>query len=174
MRQRVLREYHAANLTTARRASEDLVRAGFNTGAVPYGYRPHRVRVSPQGRRARWRTRLMVEPVEAATVRMIFMWRGVDRLSTSEILQRLTEARYPAPLDPKTGQPGVWTRVVVRAILNNPKYTGHQVWGRHHHGHRVPRAQWTWSDTWAHPPLITVAEFTAANRHRWTHGSTAH
>ncbi len=32
---------------------------------------------------------------------------------------------------------------------------------------RVPRAQWVWSQEWVHPPLITVAEFTAANRHQW-------
>jgi hypothetical protein len=35
VRQRVLREYHAATLAQARRGSEELVRAGFNTGTVP-------------------------------------------------------------------------------------------------------------------------------------------
>lgn len=37
------------------------------------------VRISPQGRRPRWRTRLVIEPVEANIVRMIFPWRGEDR-----------------------------------------------------------------------------------------------
>lgn len=49
VRQRVLREYHTATLAQARRGSEELVRAGFNTGSVPYGYRPCRVRISPSG-----------------------------------------------------------------------------------------------------------------------------
>jgi hypothetical protein len=49
VRQQVLREYHGVNLAHARRASEEMVRAGFNTGAVPYGYRAQRVRVTPAG-----------------------------------------------------------------------------------------------------------------------------
>lgn len=167
VRQRVLREYHTANLAQARRASEEMVRAGFNTGAVPYGYRAQRIRVAPAGRKPRWRTRLTIEPVEAATVKMIFTWRAEDGLTVAAIRQRLVAARYPAPLDPETGQPGVWTRAVIRAILRNPKYTGRQVWGRHHHGRRVPRARWVWSRAWVHPPLVTVAEFAAANRRQW-------
>jgi hypothetical protein len=124
IRRRVLSEYHAATLAQARRGSEELVRAGFNTGDVPYGYRAQRVQVTPAGRRARWRTRLVIEPVEAATVRMIFAWRGEDRLPTKEIRRRLAVSRYPAPLNPETGQPGMWTVVIVRAILRNPKYLG--------------------------------------------------
>jgi hypothetical protein len=167
VRQRVVGEYHAATLAQARRGSEELVRAGFNTGDVPYGYRAQRVQVTPASGRARWRTRLVIEPVEAATVRMIFVWRGTDRLRTKEIRRRLAAARYPAPLHPETEQPGVWTVEVVRAILRNPKYLGRQVWGRTHHGKRTPRAVWVWSDVWVHPPLITIAEFRAANRHQW-------
>jgi hypothetical protein len=127
IRDQVLRDYHAVNLSHARRASEELVRGGFNTGAVPYGYRAQRVRVTPAGRRPRWRTRLVIEPVEAAVVKTIFVWRGEDRLTTAEILQRLTGARYPAPLDPETGHPGIWTRAILRALLRNPKYLGRQV-----------------------------------------------
>jgi hypothetical protein len=167
VRQRVLCEYHTATLAQARRGSEELVRAGFNTGAVPYGYRPRRVRVHPSGRRPRWRTRLVIEPVEAIAVKLIFRWRAEAGLDTAAIRRRLIAACCPAPCDPETGLEGVWTRAAVRAILRNPKYTGRQVWGRRHHGRRVPRAQWVWSETWVHPPLITVAEFTAANRHLW-------
>lgn len=121
VRDRVLREYHAVNLAQARRASEELVRAGFNTGAVPYGYRAQRIRVAPARRKPRWRTRLMIEPMEAATVKMIFTWCGEDGLTIAAIRQRLIAARYPAPLDPETGQPGVWTRAAIRAILRNPE-----------------------------------------------------
>ncbi|MBV9844316.1 MAG: recombinase family protein [Kutzneria sp.] len=167
VRQHVLRDYHATNLAAARTVSEELVRAGFNTGDVPYGYRARRVRVTPAGRRPRWRTRLLIEPVEASTVRMIFLWRGEDRLSTTEIRRRLAVSRYPAPLDPETGEPGVWTVAMVRSILRNPKYLGRQVWGRTHHGKPTPRADWVWSQVWVHPPLVTAEEFAAANRHSW-------
>jgi hypothetical protein len=164
---RMLRDYRAVNLTQARRASEDLVRAGFNIGAVPYGYRSQRVRIALQGRRPRWRTRLAIEPVEAAVVKMVFMWRGVEQLAPEDIRKRLTESRYPPPLNHDTGQPKVWTSTAVRAILRNPKYTGYQVWGRRHYGRQVPRDQWVWSSERAHPPLITVEEFATANS-RWS------
>jgi hypothetical protein len=165
IRQHVLDAYHAANLAKARAASEELVRSGFNTGDVPFGYRAQRVRVTPAGRRPRWRTRLVIEPVEASTVRMIFHWRGEDRVPLTEIRRRLTMSRYPAPLDPGTGQSGVWTVAIIRAILRNPKYLGRQVWGRTHHGTRAPQTAWVWSGVWVHPPLVTAEGFAAANRH---------
>ncbi|HEX5116319.1 MAG TPA: recombinase family protein [Pseudonocardiaceae bacterium] len=174
VRRRVLREYRAATPAQARRASEELVRAGFNTSAVPYGYRAHRVRIAPAGRRARWRTRLVIEPVEAATVKMIFTWRGEDRLSIAQIRSRLTAARYPAPLDPATGQPRAWTAAMVRAILRNPKYLGRQVWGRRHHGRPVPEGRWVWSAPWAHTPIVDEATFAAAQHPRQgTHDLTS-
>ncbi|NKQ59366.1 recombinase [Amycolatopsis sp. K13G38] len=159
---RVLRDYHATNLAKARAGSEELVRAGFNTGDVPYGYRADRVRVTPPGRRPRWRTRLVIEPVEAATVRMIFVWRGEDRVPVREIRRRLAAARYPAPLDPETGLPGVWTVPIIRAVLRNPKYLGRQVWGRHH-GRQTHPDRWVWSPAWAHPPIVSAELFAAAN-----------
>lgn len=165
-RQHVLRDYHAANLAAARAGSEDLVRAGFNTGEVPYGYRAHRVQVTPAGRRPRWRTRLTIEPVEAATVRMIFVWRGEDRLSVPQIRSRLGASRYPAPLDPATGQPTVWTVATVRSILHNPKYLGRQVWGRRHRGRPAPEHRWVWSSPWAHPPIVDHATFAAVQHPR--------
>lgn len=167
VRQRVLREYHTATLAQARRGSEELVRAGFNTGAVPYGYRPRRVRISPSGRRPRWRTRLVIEPGEAITVKLIFRWRAEAGLDTAAIRRRLIEAGCPATRDPETGLEGVWTRAAVRAILRNPKYTGRQVWGLTHHGKRTPRTEWIWSDVWVHPPLVSAEEFAAANPRSW-------
>lgn len=159
------RSGHDGQLASARSGSEDLVRAGYNTGAVPYGYRPHRVRVIPPGRRPRWRVRLVIEPAEAATVKMIFAWRGEDGLTIAAIRQRLLAARYPSPLDAHTGQPCVWTCRFIRTVLHNPKYLGRQFWGRHHHGRRAPRTSWVWSPVWAHPPIVTAEEFSAANRH---------
>ncbi|MFB9691047.1 recombinase family protein [Amycolatopsis plumensis] len=167
VRQHVLRDYHAANLAAARSASEDLVRVGFNSGDVPYGYHTRRVRVNPEGRRPRWRTRLLIEPVEASTARMIFVWRGEERLSTLEIRRRLTASRYPAPLDPETGEPGAWTVAMVRAFLRNPKYLGRQVWGRTHRAKPTRRTAWICSEAWVHPPLVTAEEFAFADRRSW-------
>lgn len=165
LRQRVLRDDHAATRAEARRMSEQMVRAGFNTGTVPYGYRAQRIQVTPAGKRPRWRTRLVIEPVEATTVKMIFTWRGEDGLTITAIRQRLLSARYPAPLHPQTGQPGEWTHAFITATLRNPKYLGRQVWGRRHHDRRTPHQTWVWSPQWAHPPIVSAAEFVAANRH---------
>ena len=61
-------------------------------------------------------------------------------------------ARYPAP------RPTEWTTQTVYAILGNPKYTGHMVYGRirTRNGHRVtvPPDQWLWSPHPAHAPII--------------------
>jgi hypothetical protein len=95
---------------------------------------------------------------------MIFIWRGEDGLTIAEIRQRLVGARYPAPLDPDTGQPGMWICAVIAAILRNPKYHCRQVWGRRHHGRQAPRARWVWSPAWAHPPIVNAELFTAANQ----------
>ncbi|WP_410589238.1 recombinase family protein [Amycolatopsis sp. lyj-23] len=92
---------------------------------------------------------------------------GEGRLSTPEIRRRLTASRYPAPLDPETGEPGVWTVAMVRAILRDPKYLGRQVWGRTHHGKPTPRTAWIWSEAWAHPPPVTAEEFASADRRSW-------
>ena len=164
VRHPVLRAYHAENLAQARAASEELVRAGFHTGDVPDGYRAHRVPVCPPGRRPRWWTRLTIEPVEASTVPMVFTWRGGERLPVREIQRRLTASRYPAPLDPDTGQAGAWTVAIARAILRNPDYLGRQVWGHHHHARPTPHARWVWSDSCAHPPVSDPDIFAAAQR----------
>lgn len=161
---RILQRYHARNLAAARRATEDLVREGWHTGCIPYGYQPQRIRIAPIGRRPRYRTRLMIEPVEASIVKMIFLWRVHDGLSLDEIVHRLNGARYPTPIRPGASEPAEWASPVVRAILGNPKYTGYQVWGRTHHGYPTPSEQWVWSGHWAHPPVIDLETFMAAQQ----------
>jgi hypothetical protein len=162
IRQRVLRDYHTANLDHARRACEELVRDGCNTGPVPYGYQPQRIRIAPHGGRARWRVRLVLDPLEAPTVTRVFTWRVRDRLPITEIRRRLTGLRYPAPRDPHTGQRGSWSTQAVRATLRNPKYLGHQVWGQHHHARRAPHAGWIISPSPTHPALVDQHTFAAA------------
>lgn len=112
IRQRVLRDYHAANLARARRACEELVRDGCNTGPVPYGYQAQPIRIAPHGGWARWRVRLVLDPLEAPTVTLIFTWRVRDRLPITEIRRRLIGLRCPAPRDraPVNAAPGASRR----------------------------------------------------------------
>jgi Recombinase len=61
--------------------------------------------------------------------------------------------RYPPP------RPGHgWTTRTVYAILGNPKYTGHMVYGRirKRNGRRVtvPQEQWLWSPEPVHPVIV--------------------
>lgn len=161
---RVLQCYHARNLAAARQATEMLVREGWHIGPVPYGYRPLRIRITPVGRRPRYRTRLLIEPVEASVVEMIFWWRVHYGLPVDGIVQRLTSARHPAPIRLATIEPDEWTSAVVQTILSNPKYTGYQVWGRTHNGSMVPSEHWVWSGPGAHPPVVDTEIFLAAQR----------
>jgi site-specific DNA recombinase len=55
----------------------------------------------------------------------IFHWRVDLKLSIPAITLPADPAAYPAP----DGKPG-WTKHGVAAILANPKYTGHMVYGR--------------------------------------------
>jgi hypothetical protein len=157
----VLAAYHAENTVRSREATMAAVRAGYHVGPLPFGYRAQRIPVASTGRR-RCRVRLMIEPVEAATVGMIFAWRVSDHLSLSEIARRLTASRYPAPLHPATGRPVRWSRKIVAPILRNPTYTGRTVWGRYHVGQAVPPDRWAISAPGAHPAVIDDATFLAA------------
>lgn len=132
---------------------------------MPYGYRPQHILISPHGRRPRHRVRLVVEPTEAFVVWTIFTWRVHDNLTCGQITDKLTSARYPAPLDPVTGQPGTWTTASMRSVPQNTKYTGWQIWG-HHHGRPLQRADRVWPDTQAHPALIPTGLYDATQRPR--------
>jgi len=167
----VLAAYHAQNAERARVVITALVRAGYHVGPVPFGYRAHRLADAPGDgpNRGRRRIRLTIEPVEAATVAMIFTWCVTDGLSRTQITQRLIAARYPAPLHPVTGQPMAWSQPIVTAILRNPAYTGRTVWGRSHDGQPIPPTRWVFSKPGAHVALINDDMFLAAEpspRHR--------
>src|SRR5574341_1511437 len=72
-----------------------------------------------------------------------------------------------------------WSKMAVRAILTNPRYTGHQVWGRQRRdevlidlddvaaGYQTrlrwnPEHAWTWSTEPAQEPLISIEVFEQA------------
>jgi len=89
----------------------------------------------------------------------------VHKLGMPTIAARLNAdpARYPAP------RPGAgWTAQTVYAILGNPKYTGHMVYGRvrTRNGRRVavPQDQWLWSPQPVHPAIIDLATWQRAQQ----------
>ena len=131
---------------------------------VQHRRRPLRVRPrphpSPQPRQGR--PRQDEDPprhrsaARAPVVEQIFAWRTADKLGVTTITNRLNAepGRYPSP------KPGGWTAGGVYAILRNPKYTGHMVYGRRRSTgrrrfHDVPQEQWIWSPEQTHPAIIT-------------------
>jgi site-specific DNA recombinase len=145
---------------------EEHALAGWNSGPAPYGYLAQRVPHPAPGKAAQGLTksRLIPDPARAPAVTQIFHWRVVNRLSIATITARLNAdpAAYPPPAK------GGWTKPTVNALLANPKYTGHMVYGRTRKtgtGRRarpVPRDQWIWSPELVHPALVDRATWDAA------------
>jgi hypothetical protein len=114
----------------------------------------------------RTKTLLVLDPPHDRVVAQVFTWRTESKLGVNTIVKRLNAdpATYPAP-----NQRG-WTVSTVTAILANPKYTGHQVFGRRRRipGGRnrrfraAPQDQWLWSPAPVHPAIITRALWEAA------------
>ena len=130
---------------------------GWNIGPAAYGYTADRVPhpVPVKASQGRTKTRLALDPVRAPVVEQIFTWRVVHRLGMPTIAARLNADpdRYPPP------RPGRgWTAQTVYAILGNPKYTGHMVYGRvrTRNGRRVavPQDQWLWTPQPVHPAIV--------------------
>ena len=129
---------------------------GWNIGPAPYGYAADRIPhpVPAKASQGRTKTRLALDPARAPVVEQIFTWRVVHKLGMPTIAARLNgdPASYPAP----TGKG--WTAQTVYAVLGNPKYTGHMVYGRirKRQGRRVtvPQAEWLWSPEPVHPAII--------------------
>jgi site-specific DNA recombinase len=140
--------------------------AGWNIGPAPYGYTAARIRHPDPALASLGRTksRLILDPARAPVVTQIFTWRTGTRLGVPTIAARLNAdpGRYPPPAG------GRWSTQGVAAMLRNPKYTGHMVYGRttkrDGHTRPVPPEQWTWSPEPAHPPLVSRATWEAAQR----------
>ena len=129
---------------------------GWNIGPAPYGYTADRIPhpVPAKASQGRTKTRLALDPARAPVVEQIFTWRVIGKLGMPTIAAKLNAdpARYPAP----TGKG--WTTQTVYAILGNPKYTGHMVYGRirKRNGRRVtvPQSEWLWSPEPVHPAIV--------------------
>src|ERR1035437_4746574 len=102
--------------------------AGWNIGPAPYGYTAERVPhpVPMKAAQGRTKTRLILDPQRGPVIAVIYTWRWEEHLVVPTIAARLNadKDRYPPP-------DGVhWPESTVGAILGNPKYTGHMVFGR--------------------------------------------
>ena len=147
--------------------------AGWNVGVPPYGYtaqrhpHPNQLKAS-QGRT---KTRLVTDPERKPAVEAIFRWRTVEKLGVPTITARLNAdpAAYPPP-------DGRWTVNSVRFILANPKYTGHQVFGRRrtrdNRRYHAPADQWLWTPEPVHDPIITMDTWKAAQETGAEHASS--
>ena len=146
---------------------EEHALAGWNIGPAPYGYVAQRVPHPAPGKadQGQTKSRLVPDPARAPVVVQIFAWRVNARLSIPAICARLNAdpAAYP-PADSRG-----WAKTTVAALLANPKYTGHMVYGRTRKttgrkARPVPPDQWIWSPGPVHPALVDRQTWEAAQR----------
>jgi site-specific DNA recombinase len=140
------------------------------------------------GRRAH---RLEPDPQTEHMVRWMFAQRLAGH-SVARIARALNDAGIPCPsaADPARNPhraATAWTVPTTASILANPRYTGRQVWNRQRTdlqladpadvslGHRQVQ-RWNLPDGWvisarlAHPPLVSEADFIAAQAIRAVRG----
>lgn len=171
--------------TAAMRAQAELQGRHLG-GRPPYGYRLVDAGPHPNKAHAAWGRRLHrlePDPATATHVQWIFAQRLAGH-SVAAIARSLNDNGVPCPSGVdrdrnrhRTGQ--AWMLTTVAAILANPRYTGHQVWNRqpnsqqtldlpgepprHHNAQRRnPAPGWVISQHLAHPPLVSEADFVAA------------
>ncbi|SDI15072.1 Recombinase zinc beta ribbon domain-containing protein [Actinokineospora alba] len=177
-RREVLRARHRA-MAAMRTQAVDQGR--YLGGRPPYGYRLVDAGAHPTRAHARWGRqlqRLAPDPVTAPHVRWIFAERGAGR-SAASIARELNERGVPCPSsnDPtrnrhrsNTG----WSLRTIIEIVENPRYTGRQVWGRtstdrrhrsvtgRRPSTRRDMGEWAVSTKLAHEPLVSEGEFVNA------------
>ncbi|GAA1370174.1 recombinase family protein [Catellatospora chokoriensis] len=153
--------------------------SGYNIGRAPYGYLPQR-EPHPAPARASMgatRTRLIEDPVCAPVIREMFRLRVNLGMTYPQIARIFNEdpGRYPPPVPMRDGVERRWRGPVIRAMIENPKYTGHMVWNRHttRQGATVARKKkkraqhpslWVWSEQPSHAALVSLDTYRAAQR----------
>jgi DNA invertase Pin-like site-specific DNA recombinase len=155
------------------------VQGRFLGGRPPYGYRLADAGPHPNRAHASWGRRLHrlePDPDTAPWVRWIFQQRTTGR-SVASIARELNERGVPCPSSADRDRNRhrtrhEWIVRTVVGILENPRYTGRQVWNRHgarttapaHHRvpTRPPTARgWAESEKATHPALVDEATFIA-------------
>jgi site-specific DNA recombinase len=167
-------------------------------GRPPYGDRLGYAGPHPNKAHAAWGRRahrLEPDPETAHTVRWIFAQR-LQGHSVARIARALNDTGLPCPsaADPARNphRPGnAWTLGTVATILQNPRYTGHQVWNRQRSdkdladpadvslGHKsVQRwnlpSGWVISDKPAHQALVSAEDFIAVQEVSAARGPAPH
>ncbi|MDA3625653.1 recombinase family protein [Saccharopolyspora sp. WRP15-2] len=161
----------------------------FLGGRPPFGYRLADAGPHPNVTHAQWGRRVHVlepDPETAPWVRWLFAERARGR-SVASLARELNDRGVPCPSDAdqarNSHQPGGrWIARTIRLILENPRYTGRQVWNRHAtkgHGaggradgrgsgavRRNSVQEWEVSEQRAHTPLVDEATFIAVQRIR--------
>jgi site-specific DNA recombinase len=118
-----------------RRGQTENTRQGYrNGGRAPYGYRlrhePH-----PDPARARAgdkKSRLVVDPERAPVIAEIFdrFLSGSGYKEIADHLNRPGGPPSPSHVDSRRNTAGKWSKNTLRAILQNPVYTGRLFWNR--------------------------------------------
>ncbi|GAA2133321.1 hypothetical protein GCM10009760_09370 [Kitasatospora kazusensis] len=165
-------------------------------GRPPYGYRL--IDAGPHPNRALARRGLRIQRLDVDShTGPVVVWIFTQRLaghSVARITRALNDASIPCPAaaDPdrnphRTGDR--WVLTTVRAILANPRYTGHQVWNRQRTDHdlidpantalghrdvqrRNTPQDWAISRSQAHPALVSDADFITAQTTHATHSTS--
>lgn len=180
-------------------AAQAATEGRFLGGRPPYGYRLGDAGPHPNPGKAAMGARLHrlePDPVAAPVVERIFT-EYVAGKGLMAIAEALTSDGIPSPSahDParnrhRASSRGAWSKGAVRAILDNPRYTGRQVWNRQRRdevlvdvedvalGHETKmrwndRSDWVWSTDVVHEPLITVELFERAQEQRSLAGKRA-
>lgn len=154
-----LASHHAETTRRARQAMVEIVRAGYQIGPPPYGYRALRIRVTDPSGRSKLRAVLVPHWQTAAVVKQIFVWRSDHGLKFAAIAARLNADPSQYPVRSSGGR---WTAKAVRRIVTNVKYTGRQAWARTVHGRPAPVEQWVTSAPKVHEPLVDERTFRRA------------
>ncbi|MBE1496214.1 hypothetical protein H4696_003314 [Amycolatopsis lexingtonensis] len=155
------------------------VQGRFLGGRPPYGYRLADAGPHPNRAHASWGRRLHrlePDPATAPWVRWIFQQRATGR-SVAGIARELNDRSIPCPSSADRDRnrhrtKHEWIVRTVVGILENPRYTGRQVWNRHgartpgpaHQGSPVrPSAARGWAESKevTHPALVDEATFVA-------------
>jgi hypothetical protein len=160
------------------------VQGRFLGGRPPYGYRLADAGPHPNAVHARWGRRLHVlepDPMTAPWVEWLFNERARGR-SVASLVRELNDRGVPCPSSADPGRNGHrsaarWIVRTVAMILENPRYTGRQVWNRqsskgHGSGGRAsgrgsgavrwnPTEEWDVSEHLTHRPLVDDATFLA-------------
>jgi site-specific DNA recombinase len=173
-------------------ASQAATEGRFLGGRPPYGYKLGDAGAHPNPSKAAMGQRLHrleVDDTAAPIVRRIFV-AYIAGAGLYAIAEQLTADGIPSPSahDParnrhRQATKGAWSKSAVRSILQNPRYTGREVWNRQRRdeilvdvenvalGHETKmrwndRADWVWSAELAHEAIVTPEVFAQAQEQR--------